>query len=175
MARPAGPSCPGIGHASLPERPGLPGPVPPLKLRASPAEKTPAGWESGFVMSSVHPVVVVAYSEVPELADLELPDGSFILAGESHALGLIEQRPLGGLIVVADGAGVVARSRSLVVAYVRCQPQGCVAILSRAPAATLSTQLAFLSDRADVFFAPWDGYAIREFLRIPSRVPAGVG
>jgi hypothetical protein len=113
------------------------------------------------------PVLIVANSEVPEPSDLGLDGQPVIMAGESHALALIEERPFGGLVVIVGGAGPLRRSRELVDAFRRCQPVGHVAILSHETTATLMTHVAHVDDRIELFYAPWDGDAIRCHLRLP--------
>ncbi len=125
-------------------------------------------------MRQVHPVLVVANSEAPEPADMGLGHHATLLAGEVHALAIIGERPLAGLVIIADGSGPLRASRELVTAFLRRQPCGRVAVLSRTACSTISTQLAFMPDRVDVFFEPWEPHAISNFLGIASGVAAAV-
>jgi hypothetical protein len=129
--------------------------------------------ESEAVMRSERPILIVSNHEVPELDGLGLADGATIRAGEEEARAIIGKRPLGGLIVVVDGPGPLRSSRELVEDYLRCQPQGRVAILSPGTSATIRTQIAYRPTRMDMFFAPWDTDAVRAFLSIPTVEPVG--
>ena len=125
-------------------------------------------------MMPTHPMLIVSSAELPELDALGLDrDFPTVMAGETHALALIAERPFAGLIVIVDGPGPLHASRQLVESFLRNQPEGYIAVLSARNGDSTVGSLAYLPSRVDVFFAPWDAEAISTFLRLPSATPVG--
>lgn len=119
------------------------------------------------------PVLVV--SDNPDHASLvESSVGPPVLMSNSQdAFEILNTRPLAGMLVFVGGRGPVRSSRELLAQYLRCQPMGRVALLSTSSNATIGTQFVILPERVDVFFAPWDIDAVRDYLRLaPEAVAA---
>ena len=81
-----------------------------------------------------------------------------------EVLALLEREPFAGLIV--DGRMPLRMATRLGQAYVRHQPFGRVAILAGPEDITTLVAFAFRDPRCDLFFHPWDKYAVLNFLRV---------
>ena len=125
-------------------------------------------------MTPTDPMLVVSNAELPELEALGLDENlPTVLAGETHALALLDERTFAGLIVIVDGPGPLHASRRLIESFLRTQADGYIAVLSARNGDSTAGSLAYLPARVDVFFAPWDAEAIGRFLRLPSATPVG--
>jgi DNA-binding NarL/FixJ family response regulator len=80
----------------------------------------------------------------------------------ADADSLLITQVLGGMVV--DIGSEAAAARRLVRAYLKHQPRGRVAMLTRADDITTLTAFAFGDGRTDLFFEPWDLALVRDFL-----------
>ena len=82
----------------------------------------------------------------------------------AEVIDLLAREPFAGLIV--DGRMANRMATRVAQAYVLHQPMGRVAILAGPEDVTTLVAFAFRDPRCDLFFHPWDTYAVLNFLRI---------
>jgi DNA-binding NtrC family response regulator len=117
---------------------------------------------------------VLIVSERPDIAERVtawLEGHAVNVASEpTEASRLVAATPLGGLVLDVGGMPNGA-CRALVREYTMHQPAGRIVILAASEDITTLVSFTFRDPRVDMFFAPWDGKAVRKFLRL-AEMPA---